>query len=54
MYRNLRLILFVLVLVSIFVGMGMLSAQPSNTSPYLRSVTLPIHDGAGVAYSVER
>lgn len=41
MYHNLRIILLVLVLVAIFVGMGMLSAQPPTSSPYLSSVTLP-------------
>ena len=54
MYRNLRLILFVVVLVSIFVGMGMLSAQPSNTSPYLRSVTLPLHESSTTVRVIER
>ncbi len=54
MHRNLRLTIFVLVLISIFVGMGILSAQPPTASLYLRSVTLPLHESSGTARIVER
>lgn len=54
MHRNLRLIVFVFVLVSIFVGMGIMSAQPPSTSPYLRSITLPLNETAGNVRVIER
>lgn len=54
MHRNLRLIVFVFVLVSVFVGMGILSAQPPTASLYLRSVTLPLHENNSTVRVIER
>ncbi len=54
MYRHLRLTLFILVLISIFVSMGIMSAQPPVSSPYLRSVTLPVYESAVAARVIER